>query len=105
MVGDAVVVFWGGGALSSAPEGGERRDVRTLRPVRTSTTDPAYIYIYKRYRAHVRTVFKVRTELRSPPDGADDGAPPPQQTPAASPTIFPPRRVHRIPVSGEIDFI
>ncbi|KAL6196020.1 hypothetical protein ACLB2K_031637 [Fragaria x ananassa] len=34
--------------------------------------------------------------LRSPPDGADDGAPPPQRTPAASPTIFPPRRVRRI---------
>ncbi|KAL6228051.1 hypothetical protein ACLB2K_002005 [Fragaria x ananassa] len=40
----------------------------------------------------------VRIELHSPPSGADDGAPPPQQTLAASPITFPPRRVRRIPV-------
>ncbi|KAL6223577.1 hypothetical protein ACLB2K_006962 [Fragaria x ananassa] len=37
--------------------------------------------------AHVRTGLKVRTSLCSPPYGAGEGAPPPQQTPAASPTI------------------
>ncbi|KAL6202266.1 hypothetical protein ACLB2K_025974 [Fragaria x ananassa] len=48
--------------------------------------------------ADVRTGLKVRTSLRSPPSGADDGAPPPQKTPAASSTIFPPRRIRSFPV-------
>ncbi|KAL6218159.1 hypothetical protein ACLB2K_011375 [Fragaria x ananassa] len=46
------------------------------------------------YEADVRTWLKVRTSVRTPPSGAGDGAPPPQKTPAASPTTFPPRRVH-----------
>ncbi|KAL6218137.1 hypothetical protein ACLB2K_011354 [Fragaria x ananassa] len=65
----------------------------------------SYIYTRSRSRVDVRTALKVRTSLRSPPSGTDDGAPPPQRTLAASPIIFPPRRVRRIPVSGEIDFI
>ncbi|KAL6228303.1 hypothetical protein ACLB2K_002254 [Fragaria x ananassa] len=48
--------------------------------------------------ADVRTGLKVRTSVRSPPFGAGDGAPPPQETPAASPTTFPPRRVRSFPV-------
>ncbi|KAL6217736.1 hypothetical protein ACLB2K_010953 [Fragaria x ananassa] len=50
------------------------------------------------YEADVRTRLKVRTSFRSPPSGPGDGAPPPQKTPAASPTTFPPRRVHSFPV-------
>ncbi|KAL6190384.1 hypothetical protein ACLB2K_036782 [Fragaria x ananassa] len=56
----------------------------------------------KRYGAHVRTVLKVRTSLRFPPSGADDGAPPPERTLTASLITFLPRRVRRIPVSCEI---
>ncbi|KAL6192941.1 hypothetical protein ACLB2K_034026 [Fragaria x ananassa] len=48
--------------------------------------------------ADVRTGLKVRTSIRSPSSGAGDGTPPPQKTPAASPTIFIPRRVHSFPV-------
>ncbi|KAL6228189.1 hypothetical protein ACLB2K_002143 [Fragaria x ananassa] len=50
----------------------------------------------------VRTRLKVRTSVRSPPSSAGDGASPPQKTPAASPTTFPPRRVHSFRFSGEI---
>ncbi|KAL6184538.1 hypothetical protein ACLB2K_045939 [Fragaria x ananassa] len=46
--------------------------------------------------AHVRTGLKVQTSLRWPPYDVGEGAPPPQQTPAAAPTTFPPRRVRRI---------
>ncbi|KAL6146613.1 hypothetical protein ACLB2K_057291 [Fragaria x ananassa] len=47
------------------------------------------IYIYGN---DVERTSTVRTKLRSPPSGADDGALPPQQTPAASQITFPPRR-------------
>ncbi|KAL6130161.1 hypothetical protein ACLB2K_068542 [Fragaria x ananassa] len=64
------------------------------------------ILMYKKgYRADVRTWLKVRTSVRSLPSGAGDGAPPPQMTPAASPTTIPPRQVRFFPVSGEIDFV
>ncbi|KAL6209735.1 hypothetical protein ACLB2K_020675 [Fragaria x ananassa] len=43
-----------------------------------------------------RTVL--RTSLRSPPSGADDGVPPSKRTPAASPITFSPRRIRRIPI-------
>ncbi|KAL6130390.1 hypothetical protein ACLB2K_068770 [Fragaria x ananassa] len=43
--------------------------------------------------ADVCTRLKVRTSVRSPLFGVGDGEPPPQKTPAASPTTFPPRRV------------
>ncbi|KAL6184622.1 hypothetical protein ACLB2K_046023 [Fragaria x ananassa] len=79
VVGDAAGVFWGGGAPSPAPEGGERTDVRTLSR--------------EGYETDVHTWLKVRTSIRSPPSGSGDGAPPPQKTPAASPTTSPPRRV------------
>ncbi|KAL6144998.1 hypothetical protein ACLB2K_055687 [Fragaria x ananassa] len=46
-----------------------------------------------RVRVAVRTGLKVRTSVHSPPFGAGDGTPPPQKTPAASPTTFPSRRV------------
>ncbi|KAL6184485.1 hypothetical protein ACLB2K_045886 [Fragaria x ananassa] len=102
VVGDAAGVFCGGGAPSPAPEDGERTDVRTLSRVRTSAIHPfciyIYIYIQARSEAHVRTFLKVRTSLCSPPSGADDGTPPPQKTPAASPTTFLPRRVCSFPV-------
>ncbi|KAL6135752.1 hypothetical protein ACLB2K_067978 [Fragaria x ananassa] len=42
---------------------------------------------------HVRTGLKVLTSLHSPPYGAGEGAPPPQQTPATSLTTFPHWRV------------
>ncbi|KAL6181039.1 hypothetical protein ACLB2K_047697 [Fragaria x ananassa] len=40
----------------------------------------------------VRTGLKVRTSLRSPPDGSDDGVPSPERTPAASLITFSSRR-------------
>ncbi|KAL6175865.1 hypothetical protein ACLB2K_052503 [Fragaria x ananassa] len=39
VIGNAVGVRSGGGAQSSAPNGGERMDVHTLRAVRTSAPD------------------------------------------------------------------
>ncbi|KAL6194487.1 hypothetical protein ACLB2K_035571 [Fragaria x ananassa] len=41
VVGDAAGVFWGGGAPSPAPDGGERTDVLTLSPMQTSASHPA----------------------------------------------------------------
>ncbi|KAL6228523.1 hypothetical protein ACLB2K_002472 [Fragaria x ananassa] len=96
VVGDAAGVFWGGGAPSSAPEGGERTDVRALSRVRTSASHPLCVYIYiciqKRSKADFRTRLKVRTSLRSPPDGFDDGPPPPERTLEASPITSPCRQ-------------
>ncbi|KAL6214513.1 hypothetical protein ACLB2K_013947 [Fragaria x ananassa] len=48
VVGDAAGVRWGGGAPSSA--GGQRRDVRTLRKMRTCASERAYIQ--KRSEVH-----------------------------------------------------
>ncbi|KAL6197958.1 hypothetical protein ACLB2K_027750 [Fragaria x ananassa] len=52
--------------------GGERRDVCTLRPVRTCASDPACVcvYIYARSRADVCTGLKVRTSSIFPPSGS-----------------------------------
>ncbi|KAL6222764.1 hypothetical protein ACLB2K_006155 [Fragaria x ananassa] len=44
VTGDAPRVRSGGGAPSLAPDDGERRDVLTLRTVRTSASYPVYIY-------------------------------------------------------------
>ncbi|KAL6176839.1 hypothetical protein ACLB2K_053471 [Fragaria x ananassa] len=41
VIGDASGVRSGRGALSLAPNGGERRDIHTLRVVRTSAPNPA----------------------------------------------------------------
>ncbi|KAL6214077.1 hypothetical protein ACLB2K_013515 [Fragaria x ananassa] len=87
VIRNAAGVRWGGGVLS----GGERRDVRILSRVRTAAPEQARIYI-RSSKEDVRTSLKVRTSLRSPPDGSDDGAPPPKQTPAASPITFSSRR-------------
>ncbi|KAL6205739.1 hypothetical protein ACLB2K_022992 [Fragaria x ananassa] len=91
MVGDAARVFWGGGELSPAPEGGERTDVHTLSRVQTSASHPAYVC----------NGLKVRTSLRPPPSGADDGTPPPERTLETSPTTFSSRRVCQIPVCSQ----
>ncbi|KAL6202305.1 hypothetical protein ACLB2K_026013 [Fragaria x ananassa] len=40
----------------------------------------------------------VLTSFHSPPSGADDGTPPPERTPEASPITFSPRRIRRIPI-------
>ncbi|KAL6199121.1 hypothetical protein ACLB2K_028908 [Fragaria x ananassa] len=123
VIGDAA-----GGALSSAPDGGERRDIRTLRtnsadsPGRESDRGRCWsplgwrraVVGAVRWRTEgrpplIRTVYThthtwrgskedVRTSLRSPPSGSDDGAPPPERTPAVTPTTFPPWRVRQIPV-------
>ncbi|KAL6182654.1 hypothetical protein ACLB2K_044069 [Fragaria x ananassa] len=63
---------------------------------------PRLSFYNERYEANVRNRLKVRTSVRSPPFGAGDGAPPPQKTPAVSPTTSPLRRVRFFPVSGEI---
>ncbi|KAL6199097.1 hypothetical protein ACLB2K_028884 [Fragaria x ananassa] len=59
------------------------------------------VCIYSRPRAKVRTALKVSTSLRSPPYDAGEGASPPQQTPAASPTTFHPRKLKFNGLSGE----
>ncbi|KAL6198538.1 hypothetical protein ACLB2K_028327 [Fragaria x ananassa] len=50
----------------------------------------------KSSEADVRTRLKVRTSLHSPPDGSDDGAPPPERTPEESPTTLPSRQQEKV---------
>ncbi|KAL6191941.1 hypothetical protein ACLB2K_038330 [Fragaria x ananassa] len=75
---------------------------RTFPPELSNLTNLRVLDLYNNNLTGVLPVsvatFHLRTELRSPPFGAGEGSPPPQQTPAASPTIFPHRRVRQIPV-------
>ncbi|KAL6144997.1 hypothetical protein ACLB2K_055686 [Fragaria x ananassa] len=61
--------------------------------------------IQKRSEADVRTLSPVRTSLCSSPDGSDDGAPPPEWTPKASPITFPYRQSAEYQFAAEIDLV
>ncbi|KAL6126425.1 hypothetical protein ACLB2K_074474 [Fragaria x ananassa] len=102
MVGDAAGVFWGGGALSPVPEGGEQTNVRTLSRVQMSTSHPACIYMYSPFRPYsaARGRASTPTDSSSFPDHFPSPASPPNSSfPARSP-----KTSNKINLAGKLEF-